>query len=554
VAEPVATAPAPPRPAGDRDPAGEWLAGHRPDLAGRYRRELPGARAAVLARLWGALTREPVPGIRARQRDGAAVTVTTASGRRLRGPAAHAEPFALSAPGFAVEVDGVAEDRPERLVAALGAPVAAAGLAAELADSVTNLALARAAQPPPDAGPPLLARLAAAGAAGLADAEQLVVDGHPLHPCCRTRTGMSTAEVLAYAPEHHPSVALELVEVPPERWHSTGRGAPPRLPVHPWQRDHVLDRYPDLRPATGRWPARPLMSLRTVAPLTAPGWHLKTAVDVQMTSAVRTVSPAALHNGPALSALLARLTADEPSLAVLREVAAGAVVVDGEPCRSLAFVLRQAPQPVPGEVVAPLAALTAASPVDGRPLLVEVVDRGYAGHPAGFLTALARLAFPPLLRLLHLGVALEAHGQNLLVVLRDARAVRLLYRDLGGVRVSPRRLARHGIAAPPLHGDVRCDDEEALRTKLAAALLSTVVGELVAVLAREYGVSAPALWARVGGELRAAYRRLPARARGDAAALLGPSLPVKAMTAMRLSDRPTDDQWCRLPSPLSGAA
>ena len=39
-----------------------WLDRERPDLAIRYRAQLPGARAGVLARLWGALAREPLPG------------------------------------------------------------------------------------------------------------------------------------------------------------------------------------------------------------------------------------------------------------------------------------------------------------------------------------------------------------------------------------------------------------------------------------------------------------------------------------------------------------
>ena len=78
------------------------------------------------------------------------------------------------------------------------------------------------------------------------------------------------------------------------------------------------------------------MSLRTVAPIDG-GDHIKTAVDVQMTSAVRTVSPAAVHNGPRLSALLRTLTRDLP-LTVLAETAAGAVLVDGQPQRRLAHL------------------------------------------------------------------------------------------------------------------------------------------------------------------------------------------------------------------------
>src|SRR4051794_19337627 len=39
------------------------LARLRPELVGRYDAELPGARAAVLGRLLGALGREPLPGL-----------------------------------------------------------------------------------------------------------------------------------------------------------------------------------------------------------------------------------------------------------------------------------------------------------------------------------------------------------------------------------------------------------------------------------------------------------------------------------------------------------
>ncbi|NEC78128.1 IucA/IucC family siderophore biosynthesis protein, partial [Streptomyces sp. SID7958] len=64
---------------------------------------------------------------------------------------------------------------------------------------------------------------------------------------------------------------------------------------------------------------------------------------------------------------------------------------------------------------------------------------------------LARLALAVGLRLLELGVALEAHGQNLLVVLSPSgEPRRLVYRDLADIRVSPARLARHGIRVPDL--------------------------------------------------------------------------------------------------------
>jgi siderophore synthetase component len=523
------------------------LDGIRPGLAQAYAAALPGARAAVLGRLWGALAREPIAGLRP-ARDGADLVIHLAGGRRFRGPAMAAEQFAVAPPHFALTLDAAPVDHPAHLVAALGLPGAAGRLRAEVDDSVANLALARANQPGPDGGHPALHRLAGADPVL---AEQLVVDGHPLHPCCRTRMGLSAAESLGYAPEHRPVVGLAVVDVPPGRWLSTGAGLPPRLLLHPWQRDHVLEEYPGLRPAGDTVPARPLLSLRTLAPVGEPGWHVKTAVDVQMTSAVRTVSAAAVHNGPVLSALLARLATRVPGLGILGEVAAGAVLVDGEPCRSLAMVRRHGPRPAAGEVALPLAALTAPSPADGRPLAVEAVTLGYAGRPAGFFSDLVHLLFPPLTALLYLGVALEAHGQNMCVVLRRGRPARLLYRDLGGVRVSPRRLAGHGIEAPPLHGDLASDDPRALRTKLAAALLTTVVAELVAVLSREYGTDPAGLWRIADAALGAAYAALPADAGADGAALREGPWPVKATTAMRLAHDPLEDQWAWLANPMA---
>src|SRR5262249_54388630 len=151
----------------------------------------------------------------------------------------------------------------------------------------------------------------------------------------RTRLGMSGDEVRAYAPEHRPVVALRVYAVPERDWYTTGAGLPPRLLVHPWQAEHILDRYPSLVPTGETVAARPLMSLRPLA--LRPEWHVKTAVDVQMTSAVRIISAAAVRNGPVVSGLLATLGA-RAGLGVMREVAAGAVLVDGQPCPSLAMV------------------------------------------------------------------------------------------------------------------------------------------------------------------------------------------------------------------------
>jgi siderophore synthetase component len=225
---------------------------------------------------------------------------------------------------------------------------------------------------------------------------------------------------------------------------------------------------------------------------------------------------------------------------VLRERAAGAVLVHGVPQRHLAHLRREAPRPAATETVVPLAALAAPSPYDGRPLLLEV-----ARDPYDWWRRFVRLLLPPLVTVLDRGVALEAHGQNTLLVLDGARPVRILYRDLGGVRVSGARLRRYGFEVPPIEGDLPSDDPRTLRTKLAAAVLGAVTGELIAVLGHA-GAEPGRLWDEVAAALQAAGT-------ADARRLLSEPLPVKATTAMRLADDPLDDLWTLLDNPMAPA-
>ncbi|MET8180163.1 IucA/IucC family protein [Streptomyces sp. NPDC005336] len=512
----------------------------RPELVEPFTAALPGARAAVLGRLWGAFAREPLPGIAERHHEADDLVVTVEGGVRLTGPAACARRFAQVPEDFTVAGPHGPIDEPAMLLAALGQRTPAARrLAAELDNSVANLALARAAN------------TGSTQVSDSADAEQSVVDGHPQHPCCRTRTGLSVAEVLAYAPEHHPVVDLVLLAVPASRWQSTGDwpralrdGDTVLVPVHPWQRDHVLTHHPELTVTARTIPARPLLSLRTLAPLDVlPGCHIKTALDVQVTNYRRTISPAEVCDGPPLSDLVYAVldkTGYGDHLRVLRELGGGSVRVNGgEPSASLAAMIREAGERHlgPGEIAVPLTAVHAT----GAALVT--------GDPVRWLTDFADLVLPPALTLLSMGIALEAHGQNTLAVLCEGRPVRVLYRDLDGVRIHPGRLTAHGFTLPPLAGNRTGDDSGALRTKLFGGLLGGVFSELVDVLARTRGAAPEDLWEAVGTVGRRVYDGLPDT--GDAAVFFGDTLPLKATIAMRLADDPARAQWIPVPNPLA---
>ncbi|MBD9732148.1 IucA/IucC family siderophore biosynthesis protein [Streptomyces sp. H28] len=494
---------------------GEELAAVRPGLSARYADALPGARAAVLTRLWRGLVHDPLPWVAGRDAGPEGVVLRLADGRCLRGPVA--DPYATGDCVTAVRLDGRDHADPARLMAELAVPRSAA-FAGELGHSVASLALSRASNPD-RAGRPVHPK---EWPVRDWEWEQRVVDGHPFHPSCRSRPGLSVAEQLAYGPEHRPVVGLGLLPVPVGEcllagdWPGWLRdGGRVLLPVHPWQEAHVLKRAGGERLA-----ARPLMALRTLALPGGP--HVKTSLTARLTSSVRDISLGSVAASRALSELGETVAARTDGLLhVTRTLGA---VAAGSP--DLAAVLRESPQEYAGagERVVPVAALA----TTGLP--------GVPGWPA----RLARLALAVGLRLLELGVALEAHGQNLLVVLSPSgEPLRLVYRDLADIRVSPARLARHGIRVPDLPARVVADDERALRRKLFGSL---VAGALAGTAG-----SGPAL----GAALEAAVRELPRT--GDLTALCGGPVPAKALTLMRLSPGQAGDRWTELPNPLEVA-
>jgi DNA polymerase-3 subunit chi len=494
----------PPTPEAEDVLAGE-LAVVRPDLTAPYADALPGARAAVLTRLWRGFTHEPLPWITRRETGGDGLTLHLSDGRRLHGP--HADPYMTAAYVTEIRLDDRPYDRPARLLTALALPHGAA-FAAELDHSVASLALSRANQPAEAAAP-----------VGSWEWEQRVVDGHPFHPGCRSRPGFSAADQLAYGPEHRPVVRLVPVAADgalvvgawPEGFREKGRVL---IPVHPWQAGHVLG-----SPAGDGIPGHPLMSLRTLA-LPDGGPHVKTALSARLTSSVRDISVYSIETAATVSALAEEVAARTDGLLHVTRTLGAAT--SGSP--GLAAVLREPPETYAsagsGERVVPVAAL----PATGLPV------------SPSWLAGFARLALTVGLRLLDLGVALEAHGQNLLVVLSPTGApVRLVYRDLADIRVSPARLTRHGVAVPELTGRLVTDDVTVLRRKLFGSL---VAGALAATAGSGTALRAV---------LETAVPHLPRTP--DLVALLENPLPTKALTLMRLSPERTGDLWAALGNP-----
>ncbi|WP_051704065.1 IucA/IucC family protein [Glycomyces sp. NRRL B-16210] len=444
------------------------------------------ADAIVAERLRAAAAREPLPGP-AEGRDATELAASLAAG------SAHAERFT-----------------------------------AEIAAAVRGTALAlEAARPHP-------ADLWTTAAAAHADPsvwfEQAVLLGHPTHPLARSRGTLTDAQIRAWAPEHRARLDLGRYPMPhldaTDSWTALAAGD---LPVHPWQ----AARHGLTEPSATWTGVAPLMSLRT---LSTGDLHVKTAVDLQLTSAVRHVSPAAVHNGPSIARRL-KTPAAAAGITVLAEHAAISRTDSGEPRPHLAAILRPAPHTAGHPRAVPLAALAEPCPATGRPIAAALAGSDLDSWWAAF----APVALAPLRLFAATGVALEAHGQNTLASFTGEVPTSLVYRDFGGVRVPPREW-------PGLIGDLPEPDPEARLRKLLAALFPTTLTALVEALATWTGTD-PGAWWRT---LADAVRDLDLEPRVRRAVLREP-WPVKATTAMRLADNPTDDLWARLDNPLAGA-
>jgi siderophore synthetase component len=461
----------------------------------------------------------------------------------------------------------------------------------------------------------------------LAFYEQCVIEGHPLHPGARMKIGMEVEDVIDNSPEWgaQPAVALaavartacRVVSRQTEgaaglllREHPTIRPFVVQtlarlgkslddyelIPVHPWQFDHTLPRLHAEPIRRGevvlipecRIPTLALISVRSLAPVQRWGeqkHHLKTAINVHMTSAVRTVSPNAAENGPLLSRVLAEIREREDDFggqfaAVAEDV--GIYYRPSDPSldtetaaaqsKHLAAMLRENPENYvhEGEIAMPAAALTAESPLGSGPIVAELIDAYAAqagmadGHCAAveFLRRYAEVSVPGFLTMMtRYGVGLEGHMQNSVCVFRDGELTRMLVRDLGAVRILPERLEREGFTLELMSGSaILADDLDDLRNKVYYSFFQNHLAELIVAIVRHLGVEEQVLWGVVATTARRAFAKLKAveglanRAGDDETALFRPVLALKALATMRLRGDVTDYTFADVRNPLAAEA
>lgn len=438
-------------------------------------------------------------------------------------------------------------------------PVAVGGLALRVLESaeVVSSHVATRRRAPTDPS----------GACSFLAAEQALLLGHPFHPAPKSRPAATGEELRTLSPElrgrlrlhwlaAHPSVAaggsaasgldaaaitraLATDVVVPAGWTA--------VPVHPWQARQMRARaglaelldaglLRDLGPSDALW--SPTSSVRTVFRPGA-GVMLKLSLGLRITNSRRENLRAEMLLGVRASRLLdvlePALRAAHPGFRVLRDPAwVGVDPGAGIAHSGLDVALRESPF-APEDPVVCLAGLVAERPEgDGSRLAVLLREAaGQEGEPVATLAErwVARFVdaiIAPVLWLLDVhGLGLEAHQQNLLVVLgTDGLPAGGWYRDSQGFYVAERRAAEALAAVPDLQDGVSAIFDDGLVEDRVAyyAVVNALLG-LVGALGAEGIADERAL-------LRATAARLrPLAARGDRLAtrvLSAATLPCKA--------------------------
>lgn len=386
-------------------------------------------------------------------------------------------------------------------------------------------------------------------------------DGHPYHPCYKSRVGFDPMDNFAYGPEFEPAVRLvwlalrreraslavcrdidfdaflreELGDAQHERFMAKLRdhGLAPQdyllLPAHPWQwREKVAPDFFALLQSRdlvwlgeGEEVYRPLQSIRSLANHTRPhAANVKLPIAIVNTSADRILSCHNVENAAPVSDWLRGIGERD---AVLR--AAGLVFL-----REVAGITYRAPDLPPflqaqqygmlgavwresvdthlqaGEAAAPFSGLCQCE-ASGHPFIAPWIER-HGLLP--WLDALLQASIPPLIHLLYAhGIGMEAHAQNIVLIHRQGLPKRIALKDLpGGLRFVRDCLAdaRHCPQLAPTPGfrkqvnataGMEVACTEEVRDYFHDAVFFINFGELSLFLHEHYGLAEADFWARI---------------------------------------------------------
>lgn len=408
--------------------------------------------------------------------------------------------------------------------------------------------------------------------------ESLIFEGHPTHPLTKTKLPLSMEEVRTYSPEFEKIINLKVMlihneyvnvttildhsqfilnEVIPEyldELHTFMNNRERLLKdykvilVHPWQYEHTIrNKFKEwlqnhiLISTPFHVPSKATSSFRTMSLINHP-YHVKLPVNVQATSAVRTVSPETTIDGPKLSQALHRELNQYTQLDVVLEPYGLFAKTDSDDARQLACIIREKPFIKNDGILLVTGALVNKNVVDNEITVdsyLKWMNDDINQHTIHqFMRNYTRQLVTPLLALIQdYGIALEAHMQNTLVHLGPKYQIQFIVRDLGGSRIDIKTLSQRLKHIEVENKSLLADSIEEVIMKFQHAVVQNQLAELIFHFKKYEFIKEEELFNIIQEEIEVAINDTKPHADTLRKVLFGPTITVKALLKMRMKKK-----------------
>lgn len=408
--------------------------------------------------------------------------------------------------------------------------------------------------------------------------ESLIFEGHPTHPLTKTKLPLSMEEVRTYSPEFEKIINLKVMlihneyvnvttildhsqfilnEVIPEyldELHTFMNNRERLLKdykvilVHPWQYEHTIrNKFKEwlqnhiLISTPFHVPSKATSSFRTMSLINHP-YHVKLPVNVQATSAVRTVSPETTIDGPKLSQALHRELNQYTQLDVVLEPYGLFAKTDSDDARQLACIIREKPFTKDDGILLVTGALVNKNVVDNEITVdsyLKWINDDINQHTIHqFMRNYTRQLVTPLLALIQdYGIALEAHMQNTLVHLGPKYQIQFIVRDLGGSRIDIKTLSQKLKHIEVENKSLLADSIEEVIMKFQHAVVQNQLAELIFHFKKYDFIKEEELFNIIQEEIEVAINDTKPHADTLRKVLFGPTITVKALLKMRMKKK-----------------
>lgn len=423
--------------------------------------------------------------------------------------------------------------------------------------------------------------------------EGMIWHGHPSHPLTKTKLPLTSTDIQAYAPEFMRIVPLKIILLHKNIVHETSMNedmnfvinhvipdmkrqlhqyiAPYEadlsdyrvLFVHPWQYEQVIVtqfsdqiRSHQLIPTPFTVDAKPTLSFRTMYLLGRP-YHIKLPVNVQATSAVRTVSTVTTIDGPRLSHQLQGMLSQFPSLKVAIEPYGMHIDAPIDLARQCAMIVRESPERCEHDVIQMVTAcLIERNPVDKLIVVDSLIEYLYNDINkttiSTFIRAYSQALVTPLIAYIQqYGIALEAHQQNtILEVDKNNQTLSFIVRDLGGARLDLATLQQAIPNVTVTNTSLIAENIDAVIAKFQHAVIQNQLGTLIHHFKHQHHCDEQALYDIIRDVLHEAIDETRPHAIALKRVLFDEEVVVKALLNMRMKQQAKKYTMIALENPL----